>query len=91
MPCPAFSAPTEPSNARGVISTEVSTVGATVSGWITVSHNDHCETGDDETGVAYGAPGMPSGCPLGMLSSSSDFTATGLLLLPRINRAEVRL
>src|SRR5690606_20432527 len=91
MPCSGRIAPTDASSASGVASTEVCTDGATLSGLITVSHSAHCDSGDEETGVAYGAPGIPSGWPLGIRSSSSDLTATGLLLLPRINRAEVRL
>ena len=67
------------------------TVGATLSGLVTVSHNVHIELAAVDTGVAYGAPGMPTGCPFGIRFSSSDFTALGVPALPSTSRAEVRL
>ncbi len=76
---------------NGSINTDVSTAGATLSGLMTVSHNVHIVSVTPETGVAYGAPGMPIGCPLGIRLSSSDFTANGVPALPSTSRADVRL
>ncbi len=84
-------APTEASVTKGSITTEVSTVGATLSARVTLSHSVHIDSPAPETGVAYGAPGMPIGCPLGIRFSSSDLTAVGLSALPRTSRADVRL
>src|SRR3954454_25308737 len=82
--------PTEASTLSGNTMTDVSTVGATLSGLVTVSHSVHMDAGGP-TGVAYGAPGIPTGCPFGMRLSSSDFTALGVPALPSPSRAEVRL
>jgi hypothetical protein len=54
-------APTEPSMTSGRTMIDEFTVGATLSGLVTVSHNVHVELADVDTGVAYGAPGMPMG------------------------------
>ncbi len=53
--------PTEPSAISGSTITDVSTVGATLSGLVTVSHSVHVDSATGPTGVAYGAPGMPMG------------------------------
>ena len=63
---------------NGIATTAVCTVGLTVSALATVSHSAQVDAVPDDTGVAYGAPGMPTDWPLGNLFSSADFTADGL-------------
>jgi hypothetical protein len=83
--------PTEVSVISGSTMTDVSMVGATLSALVTVSHSVHVDSATGDTGVAYGAPGMPIGWPLGIRLSSSDFTADGVPGLPSTRRADVRL
>ena len=74
----------------GIDNSDVCSTGAALSGLVTVSHNAHGEA-PAVTGVACGAPGMPTHAPLVIALSSEDFTTVGLAGLPRISRAELRL
>ena len=76
---------------RGIDNNVVCSPGLALSGLVTVSHSAHCEEAPPATGVACGAPGIPTHAPLVIAFSSADFTTAGLAGLPRISRAEVRL
>ncbi len=62
-----------------------------MSALVTVSHSVQVDAESPETGVAYGAPGIPMVWPIGNLLSSLALTAAGLAGLPSTSRAEVRL
>ncbi|GAB4919272.1 hypothetical protein MAHJHV28_33520 [Mycobacterium avium subsp. hominissuis] len=55
-----------------------------------MSHTAQAEMAPRCTGIAAGAPGMPTSGPVGYFAISAGFTQVGWFAVPVASRAEVR-
>ncbi|APU27659.1 Uncharacterised protein [Mycobacterium tuberculosis] len=69
---------------------EVTTGLSALRGRPAVSHTAHAETAPRFTGMAAGAPGMPTSGPVGYLAISAGLTHVGCPAVPVASRADVK-